>query len=103
MPILCFQISKLILKCVLFFFFALQYEHLEIQNDEERTQFLQRVLLDYLAVKSLNDESQLFARHFYICQWYQDSLNELNTTPSKVGKNAKKPKKKSKKRWKDGE
>lgn len=74
-----------------------QYEQLEIDGDDERTQFLQRVLLDYLAVKSLNDESQAFARHFYICQWFQDALNEANVLPTK---NTKKQKKKSKKRWK---
>ena len=81
------------------FFFFFQYDQLEIEDDEERSQFLQRVLLDYLAVKSHNDESLSFARHFYICQWYQDALNEANASVSK-GSKASKSKKKHKR--KDG-
>ena len=73
--------------------FCLQYEQLEIEDDEQRTQFLQRVLLDYLAVKSHNEESLLYARHFYISQWYQDALNENNPIITKSSK-ANKPKKK---------
>lgn len=86
-------------KFRLFFFHPSQSEDLEIKSDEERTQFLQRVLLDYLAVKSQNDESQAFARHFYICQWYHDALSESNAA---LKSSKSKPKKKNKKRWKGG-
>lgn len=80
--------------------YLFQYDKLEIKSDEERTTFLQRVLLDYLAVKSHNDDSLAHARHFYICQWYQDALNEANSSSNTKTKHSKTPKKKSKKRWK---
>jgi hypothetical protein len=36
--------------------------------------FLQRVLLDYLAVNGgETDHATMNARHFYICQWYRDA------------------------------
>ncbi|XP_022901337.1 nipped-B protein [Onthophagus taurus] len=44
--------------------------------DEERTQFLQRVLLDFLAVNAQNEEAHRYARHFYIAQWYKEVVNE---------------------------
>ncbi|XP_018566704.1 nipped-B-like protein isoform X2 [Anoplophora glabripennis] len=47
-----------------------------VTSDEERTQFLQRVLLDFLAVNSQNDEAYKYARHFYVAQWYKDVVNE---------------------------
>ena len=49
---------------------------MDINTDEERIQFLQRVLLDFLAVKSQSDESHRYARHFYIAQWYKEAVNE---------------------------
>nr|XP_023029223.1 nipped-B-like protein [Leptinotarsa decemlineata] len=45
-------------------------------SDEERTQFLQRVLLDFLAVNAQNDEAYKYARHFYISQWYKEAVAE---------------------------
>ncbi|KAJ8923545.1 hypothetical protein NQ315_010123 [Exocentrus adspersus] len=51
-------------------------KHSTVTSDEERTQFLQRVLLDFLAVNSQNDEAYKYARHFYIAQWYKDTVNE---------------------------
>ncbi|CAH1153389.1 unnamed protein product [Phaedon cochleariae] len=47
-----------------------------INSDEERGQFLQRVLLDFLSVNAQNDEAYKYARHFYITQWYKDCVNE---------------------------
>lgn len=47
----------------------------EMTNDE-RSQFLQRMLLDFLAVNSQNDESLKYARHFYIALWYKDLVKE---------------------------
>ena len=42
--------------------------------ENERTMFLQRVLLDYLAVNSGEvDQAMMNARHFYIGQWYRDA------------------------------
>ncbi|XP_050313224.1 nipped-B-like protein isoform X2 [Anthonomus grandis grandis] len=48
----------------------------EEMNNDDRTQFLQRILLDFLAVNSQNDESLRYARHFYIAWWYKDLVNE---------------------------
>lgn len=56
--------------------------HLSLQKiqkemtDEERTQFLQRVLLDYLAVHVQKDEAHRYARQFYIAQWYKEACSE---------------------------
>lgn len=60
-------------------------QKLEVKNDEERIQFLQRVLLDFLAVNAQNDEAYRFARHFYIVQWYK----ECNTEKSSISNNEK--------------
>lgn len=46
------------------------------EDDYDRVQFLQRVLLDFLAVKSQHDEAFKFARHFYIAQWYKECSDE---------------------------
>ena len=49
-------------------------------KENERTIFLQRVLLDYLAVNSGEvDQAMMNARHFYIGQWYRDA-NALGKT-----------------------
>ncbi|CAG9828593.1 unnamed protein product [Diabrotica balteata] len=47
-----------------------------VTNDHERAQFLQRVLLDFLAVNAQNDEAYKYARHFYIAQWYKEAVSE---------------------------
>ncbi|VVC44793.1 Hypothetical protein CINCED_3A008325 [Cinara cedri] len=54
----------------------------EVQDDEERTEFLQRVLLDYLAIKSLTEPALRHARHFYLAQWYQDNNDAIKTSDS---------------------
>ncbi len=62
----------------------------DFENDpeEERNKFLQRVLLDFLAVSGGEEESSedaspaMNARHFYICQWYRD-VNALGRKPKK--------------------
>ena len=56
-----------------------------LDYEEERTQFLQRVLLDYLAVNGQNDQALTYARHFYLAQWYWDSDAEKRR-PSSGGK-----------------
>ncbi|XP_043483763.1 nipped-B-like protein [Leptopilina heterotoma] len=47
-----------------------------LTEDEERTVFLQKVLLDYLAVNGTKDASLGYARHFYLVQWYRDCADE---------------------------
>nr|XP_049695588.1 nipped-B-like protein B isoform X1 [Helicoverpa armigera] len=65
-----------------------------LDEDEERTEFLQRVLLDYLAINGQKDQAWNCARHFYITQWYRDMVVQpKSTSPTK------KPKNKSKKRY----
>ncbi|KOB75611.1 Nipped-B-like protein [Operophtera brumata] len=66
-----------------------------LDEDEERTEFLQRVLLDYLAINGQKDPAWNCARHFYITQWFRDMVIQPKTTsPTKKTK-------KSKKRFKD--
>jgi hypothetical protein len=57
----------------------------ELDCEEERTQFLQRVLLDYLAVNGQSDQALTYARHFYLAQWYWDADAEKRR-PSNGGK-----------------
>lgn len=58
--------------------------------ESERNKFLQRVLLDFLAVNGgEDDQAALNARHFYICQWFRD----VNA----IGRKTKTPKKRKKK------
>ncbi|CAG4981013.1 unnamed protein product [Parnassius apollo] len=66
-----------------------------LDEDEERTEFLQRVLLDYLAINGQKDQAWNCARHFYITQWYRDMVVQPKASPTK------RPKNKSKKRYKD--
>ncbi|KAJ1519897.1 hypothetical protein ONE63_004137 [Megalurothrips usitatus] len=55
----------------------------ELDEEEERNQFLQRVLLDYLAVNGHNDQALIYARHFYLAQWYKDASADKRKSPSK--------------------
>ncbi|XP_034230674.1 nipped-B-like protein [Thrips palmi] len=55
----------------------------ELDEEEERNQFLQRVLLDYLAVNGHNDQALIYARHFYLAQWYKDASSDRRKSPSK--------------------
>merc|ERR550519_1972008 len=64
----------------------------ELDEEEKRTRFLQRVLLDYLAVNGGEDDPQTASsRHFYISQWYRDSDAEIRKNSKKT-----KPRKKDK-------
>lgn len=70
-----------------------------IKDEDERTQFLQRVLLDYLAIRGQNEPTLSHARYFYIAQWYNDISNPQNAPQtSSPSKKVKKSKKKSKRR-----
>lgn len=55
---------------------------MDTNTEEERTQFLQRVLLDFLAINAQGDQAYRHARHFYIAQWYKDALNEKSRLAS---------------------
>lgn len=46
---------------------------MEIDAEEERTEFLQRILLDYLLLNS-QEENPVWnhARHFYLTLWFYD-------------------------------
>ncbi|XP_076624009.1 nipped-B cohesin loading factor [Colletes latitarsis] len=61
-----------------------------LSEDEERTVFLQKVLLDYLAVNGTKDSALGYARHFYLAQWYRDCAVEK----SRVGQAKNSPNKK---------
>lgn len=65
-------------------------EIMGLSEDEERTVFLQKVLLDYLAVNGTKDSALGHARHFYLAQWYRDCAVEK----SKVGQTKNSPSKK---------
>lgn len=43
--------------------------------EEERVEFLQKILLDFLAVNA-QEENLIwdYARHFYLAQWYRDIM-----------------------------
>lgn len=46
-----------------------------IDPEEERTEFLQKILLDFLAVNAQEDNLIWdYARHFYLTQWYKDVI-----------------------------
>lgn len=57
-------------------------KQVEVNTEEERTQFLQRVLLDFLAINAQGDQAYRHARHFYIAQWYKDAINEKSRLAS---------------------
>ena len=65
-----------------------------LTEDEERTIFLQKVLLDYLAVNGTKDAALGYARHFYLVQWYRDCAAEK----TRVGQPNRSPSKKSHKK-----
>lgn len=80
-----FVLIKLMLEISL-----LQEEPQEVKDDEERTQFLQRVLLDYLAIRSLSEPALRHARHFYLAQWYQDNTDAGKSSSNSLSKRKKK-------------
>jgi hypothetical protein len=68
-------------------------EDSDLEEEEQRTRFLQRVLLDYLAVNGGEDDPQTASlQHFYNSQWYRDADAEIKKKASKS-----KPKKEKKK------
>lgn len=59
---------------------------MEIDAEEERTEFLQRILLDYLLLNS-QEENPVWnhARHFYLTLWYYD----IHRRKKEIGEGAK--------------
>ncbi|KAL5016365.1 hypothetical protein ScPMuIL_005954 [Solemya velum] len=51
-------------------------EIVEKDESKDQTQSLQKAVLNYLAYNGHNEPAYLFARQFYIAQWYRDSTVE---------------------------
>jgi len=47
------------------------------ESEEAKTEFLQRILLDYLAVHGQDDPALLHARHFYIAAWWKSAESDI--------------------------
>ena len=45
-------------------------------EESDETQDLQKAMLDYLADNGFDEPSYLFARQFYIAQWFRDTTKE---------------------------
>lgn len=71
--------------------------------EEERTEFLQRILLDFLAVNAQEDAQVYeYARHFYLTQWYKDVLaQKRRIADGEKGFASRKKQSKNKRRYKD--
>ena len=71
-----------------------------LDANEERVVFLQKVLLDYLAVNGTKDSALGYARHFYLAQWYKDcAVNKQRVgQPKYVSPSKKTPKKKGRRK-----
>ncbi|XP_033636427.1 nipped-B-like protein A [Asterias rubens] len=49
-------------------------------DNRDYIQTLQQSMLDYLSYNSQNDPAILFARHFYVAQWFRDTTAEVEQT-----------------------
>uniref|UniRef100_A0A8C8GR21 Nipped-B protein n=1 Tax=Oncorhynchus tshawytscha TaxID=74940 RepID=A0A8C8GR21_ONCTS len=49
----------------------------EVTQGNDETQQLQKALLDYMDENAETDPSLVFARKFYIAQWFRDTLTEM--------------------------
>ncbi|CAE1303158.1 SCC2 [Acanthosepion pharaonis] len=58
----------------------------EESNDSKQTKSLQLGMLNYLAENTLSDPALLFARQFYIAQWYRDITVEAEKAQKKADK-----------------
>ncbi|XP_059489671.1 nipped-B-like protein isoform X2 [Neocloeon triangulifer] len=74
-----------------------------MQEEEERCQYLQKVLLDFLAVSGQGDQSYNYARHFYIVLWFKGAGDEISRHFDIALKNNRKVKKKKSKKHKESE
>jgi cohesin loading factor subunit SCC2 len=81
-----------------FFFVAQKNDSRSLMDEEEeRCQYLQRVLLDFLAVNGQGDQSFNYARHFYIVIWFKGAADEIGRHLDIAVKNNRKVKKKKSK------
>jgi cohesin loading factor subunit SCC2 len=57
--------------------------------EEDRTQYLQRLLLEYLNIHSDAEHALKYTRDFYIAQWYVDSAKDVRNQQqcSKISQN----------------
>lgn len=74
-----------------------------IDPEEERTEFLQRILLDFLAVNAHEDNLVYdYARHFYLTQWYKDALlRKRRVADGEKGFASRKKQSKKKRKYRD--
>lgn len=81
---------------ILFYFSIVFYqgEKDPVELEEEKITFLQRVLLDYLAVNGESETALMHARHFYIASWYKSA--QIDITKSMKGSIQNKAKSKGK-------
>ncbi|XP_062142733.1 nipped-B protein isoform X1 [Drosophila sulfurigaster albostrigata] len=73
---------------------------IELHPEEQRTEFLQKILLDFLAVNA-QEENLIwdYARHFYLAQWYRDVIYQRRRIKEgEKGFASNKPKSRSKQR-----
>jgi cohesin loading factor subunit SCC2 len=77
-------------------------EPLDLNCEEDKVEFLQRLLLDYLAVNGQSDPALMQARHFYISSWWRSAQTDISksihqdSSNPKPNRGKKKKKKKSK-------
>lgn len=79
---------------------------LQIEKDEERSEFLQKMLLDYLDVNAHEDNvAWSHSKHFYLTLWYRDiiRLKRQIREGGKVYASRKKPSRRKKKYGSDDE
>lgn len=76
---------------------------IDIDPEEERNEFLQRILLDFLAVNAQEDALVYdYARHFYLTQWYKDVLlQKRRIADGEKGFASRRKQSKSKRRYKE--
>ncbi|CAL8128684.1 unnamed protein product [Orchesella dallaii] len=52
-------------------------ENAEFESEEEKVEYLQRILLDYLAIQGRSDPALVHARHFHIACWWKGASTEI--------------------------
>ncbi|XP_055853643.1 nipped-B protein isoform X3 [Episyrphus balteatus] len=77
---------------------------IELDPEEERTEFLQKILLDFLAVNAQEEDLVWdYARHFYLAQWYRDIIYQRRRIADGEKGYASRKKKTAKKKRRKGE
>lgn len=73
-------------------------ETFDLSNEEDKVEFLQRLLLDYLAVNGQSDPALMQSRHFYISSWWKSAQNDISKSIAADGSGSKAAKSKKKKK-----